>query len=59
MNRRVVTIFAIFLLTTPLAVSLAAGSPDDSFANDLQIIPVGQSSEVPLEESISWSTFIP
>ena len=59
MNRRVVTIFAIFLLTTPLAGSLAAGSPDDSFANDLQIIPVGQSSEVPLQESISWSTLIP
>ena len=59
MNRRVVTIFAIFLLTTPLAGSLAAGSPDDSFANDLQIIPVGQSSEVPLQESIFWSTLIP
>ena len=45
MNRRVVTIFAVFLLTAPLAGSLADGGSEDSFSNDLQIISLNQSTE--------------
>jgi subtilisin family serine protease len=59
MNRRVVTIFAVFLLTAPLAGSLADGGSEDPFSNDLQIISLNQSTEPPLQESISWDIFVP
>jgi len=59
MNRRVVTIFAVFLLTAPLAGSLADGGSEEPFPNDLQIIHLNQSTDIPLQEPISWGEFVP
>ncbi|MDG1543086.1 MAG: S8 family serine peptidase [Candidatus Thalassarchaeaceae archaeon] len=55
MNRRVVAIFAVFLLTAPLTGSLAQGDPDLDKSENLQISLFGQSSNVPYQQPISWN----
>ncbi len=55
MNRRVVAIFAVFLLTAPLTGSLAEGDPDLDKSENLQISLSGQSSDVPYQQPISWN----
>ena len=55
MNRRVVAIFAVFLLTAPLTGSLAQGDPDLDKSENLQISLFGQSSNVPYQHPISWN----
>ena len=55
MNRRVVAIFAVFLLTAPLTGSLAQGGPDLDKSENLQISLFGQSSNVPYQQPISWN----
>ena len=55
MNRRVVAIFAVFLLTAPLTGSLAQGDPDLDKSENLQFSLFGQSSNVPYQQPISWN----
>ena len=55
MNRRVVAIFAVFLLTAPLTGSLAEGDPDLDKSENLQISLSGQSIDVPYQQPISWN----
>jgi serine protease AprX len=54
MNRRVVAIFAVFLLAAPLTGSLAQGDPDSEKSDNLQFSLLGQSRDVPYQQPISW-----
>ena len=59
MNRRVVALFAVFLLTAPLSGSLVEGDSNSSISDDLQIFMSNQSKEVPYQEPISWDELTP
>ena len=59
MNRRVVALFAVFLLTAPLSGSLVEGDSNSSISDDLQIFMSDQSKEVPYQEPISWDELTP
>ena len=59
MNRRVVAIFAIFLLAAPLSGSIAEGDSNSNNYNDFEFFLSTQSKEVPYQEPISWDELTP
>ncbi len=59
MNRRVVTLFVVFLFAAPLTGSIAEGDNDTLPSNEIQIIFPNQSVNVPNQEPISWSEELP
>ena len=59
MNRRVVAIFAIFLLAAPLSGSIAEGDSNSNNHNDFEFFLSTQSKEVPYQEPISWDELTP
>ena len=59
MNRRVVAIFAVFLLTAPLSGSIAAGDSNSDYYNDFQYFQSTQSKEIPYQQPITWDDLTP
>ena len=59
MNRRVVAIFAVFLLAAPLSGSIAEGDSNFDNYNDFEFFLSTQSKEVPYQEPISWDELTP
>ncbi|MDA7555888.1 S8 family serine peptidase [Euryarchaeota archaeon] len=59
MNRRVVAIFAVFLLAAPLSGSIAEGDSNFDNYNDFEYFLSTHSKEVPYQESISWGELTP
>ena len=59
MNRRVVAIFAVFLLAAPLSGSIAEGDSNFDNYNDFEYFLSTHSKEVPYQEPISWGELTP
>ena len=59
MNRRVVAIFAVFLLAAPLSGSIAEGDSNFDNYNDFEFFLSTHSKEVPYQEPISWGELTP
>jgi serine protease AprX len=59
MNRRVVAIFAVFLLAAPLSGSIAEGDSNFDNYNDFEFLLSTHSREVPYQEPISWGELTP
>ena len=59
MNRRVVAIFAVFLLAAPLSGSIAEGDSNFDNYNDFEFFLSNHSKEVPYQEPISWGELTP
>jgi|TARA_B110001454_G_scaffold83007_1_gene79741 subtilisin family serine protease len=59
MNRRVVVIFSVFLLTAPLIGSLAEGDSSHSPSNDFQIVFPNQTTDIPSQGPIYWDESVP
>ena len=59
MNRRVVAIFAVFLLAAPLSGSIAEGDSNFDNYNDFEFFLSTHSKQVPYQEPISWGELTP
>ncbi|MDE0954351.1 MAG: S8 family serine peptidase [Candidatus Poseidoniales archaeon] len=59
MNRRVVVIFSVFLLTAPLIGSLAEGDSSHSPSNDFQIVFPNQTTDIPSQGPFYWDESVP
>ena len=59
MNRRVVAIFAVFLLAAPLSGSIAEGDSNSDNYNDFEFFLSTQSKDLPYQEPISWDELTP
>ena len=59
MERGVVAILLILLLLTPLTGSIAEGDDYNNYSDGFQIINSGQTTDIPIQETIPWDDSVP
>ena len=59
MERGVVAILLILLLLTPLTGSIAEGDDYNNYYDGFQIINSGQTTDIPIQETIPWDDSVP
>ena len=59
MGRGVVAISLVLLLMTPLTGSIAEGDDYNNYSDGFQIINSGQTTDIPIQETIPWDDSVP